>query len=43
MEDDYKDKIQDLIKKDVIEYHGYQEDVKPFIKKCHCFVLPSWH
>ena len=23
--------------------HGYQKDVRPFIEKCHCFVLPSWH
>ena len=24
-------------------YHGYQQDVRPFIEMCHCFVLPSWH
>ena len=27
----------------IIEYHGYQADVRPFIKKCHCFILPSYH
>lgn len=43
MEDDYKKKIQKLVQKGTIEYHGYQEDVKPFIEKCHCFVLPSYH
>ncbi|MEL7597895.1 MAG: glycosyltransferase, partial [Clostridiaceae bacterium] len=21
----------------------YQNDVRPFIEKSHCFVLPSWH
>ena len=26
-----------------LRYHGYQRDVRPFIEKCHCFVLPSWH
>ena len=26
-----------------MHYYGYQKDVKPFIKQCHCFVLPSWH
>ena len=26
-----------------LRYHGYQKDVRPFIEKCHCFVLPSWH
>lgn len=43
MEDDYKDRIQELVGKGIVEYHGYQEDVKPFIKRCHCFVLPSYH
>lgn len=26
-----------------IHYHGYQTNVKPFIKRTHCFVLPSYH
>ena len=26
-----------------LRYHGYQREVRPFIEKCHCFVLPSWH
>lgn len=43
MEDDYKEMIQSLVEKGIIYYHGYQEDVKPFIEKCHCFVLPSYH
>lgn len=43
MEDDYKEKIDSLVERGVIEYYGYQEDVKPFIKKSHCFVLPSYH
>lgn len=43
MEDDYKNRIQELVEDSIIEYHGYQEDVKPFIQKCHCFVLPSYH
>lgn len=42
-EDDYEQKIQKLVEDGVIEYHGYLEDVKPLIKKSHCFVLPSWH
>lgn len=24
-------------------FHGYQEDVRPFVEGSHCFVLPSWH
>ena len=26
-----------------MHYRGYQEDVRSYVKKCHCFVLPSWH
>lgn len=43
LEDDYKSKLEELVQKSVIVYHGYQKDVKPFIEKCHCFVLPSYH
>lgn len=43
MEDDYKEIVEELVSKHVINYYGYQEDVKPFIQKCHCFVLPSYH
>lgn len=42
-EDDYKDVTNRLVEDGVIDYHGFQEDVKPFIEKAHCFVLPSWH
>lgn len=43
MEDNYKERIDELVKKGIIEYYGYQKNVKPFIEKCHCFVLPSYH
>lgn len=43
MEDDYKEKIDDLVKRNIIEYHGYQEDVRLFIEQCSCFILPSYH
>lgn len=42
-EEDYKVKIQECENEGWLHYHGYQKDVKPFIEKCHCFVLPSWH
>lgn len=42
-EDNYKKQVNELIKKGVIEYHGYQDDVRTFIKNSHCFVLPSYH
>lgn len=43
LEDDYKMQIEEFVEQDVIVYHGYQKDVKPYIEKCHCFVLPSYH
>lgn len=43
MEDDYKERLEMLIRSGIIKYHGYQEDVRPFIRKCHCLVLPSYH
>lgn len=42
-EENYKDKIDLYEAEGWLHYHGYQKDVKPFIEKCHCFVLPSWH
>ena len=41
MEDDYKVVIEQY--QNVINYYGFQNDVKPFIKQAHCFVLPSYH
>lgn len=43
MEDNYYDVIKELQEEKIINYYGFQKDVKPFIKKCHCFVLPSYH
>ena len=43
MEDDYKQRLEELDKKKIIHYYGFQTDVKPFIRNCHCFVLPSYH
>lgn len=42
-EENYAGKIKEYEKEGWLYYHGYQKDVRPFIKKCHCFVLPSWH
>lgn len=43
MEDDYENIVKEYIDNDIINYYGYQEDVKPYIERCHCFVLPSYH
>lgn len=42
-EEDYSDIIRQYEKEGWLNYHGYQKDVRPYIKECHCFVLPSWH
>ena len=42
-EEEYKQEVNQLVKEKVIIYHGFQLDVRPFIEKCSCFVLPSYH
>ena len=41
--EDYRQKLEDAEREGWLHYHGYQIDVRPFIKESHCFVLPSWH
>ena len=42
-EEDYKDKLEQYEKDGWLKYPGYPSDVRPFIEKCSCFVLPSYH
>ena len=42
-EEDYKKTIEGYVQQGWLEYHGFQSDVRSFVKKAHCFVLPSWH
>lgn len=42
-EESYNNLIQKYEKEGWLHYYGYQDDVRPYIRKCHCFVLPSWH
>lgn len=42
-EEDYEKKLEGYERQGWLKYHGYQEDVRPFIKDCNCFVLPSYH
>ena len=39
----YKDRIQQLVEKRIVVYYGKQADVRPFIKRSHATVLPSYH
>ncbi len=43
LEEDWSDELSRCEKDGWLRFHGYQEDVRPFIKDCSCFVLPSWH
>lgn len=42
-EEDYKGKLEEFEQAGWLKYHGYQENVIPFIAACDCFVLPSYH
>lgn len=42
-EEDYRRIIEVYESEGWLSYHGFQNDVRQFIEKCHCFVLPSWH
>ncbi|MDD6066185.1 MAG: glycosyltransferase family 4 protein [Firmicutes bacterium] len=42
-EENYAEKVIEYERAGWLKYHGYQQDVRPFIANSHCFVLPSWH
>ena len=42
-EENYIVQMMDFMQKGIINYYGYQKDIRPFIKKAHCVVLPSYH
>lgn len=42
-EEDYESLLRQKEKEGWLRYYGYQKDVRPFIARAHCFVLPSWH
>jgi len=42
-EEDYADVIRRYEEAGWLRYHGYVTDVRPYIEKSLCFVLPSYH
>lgn len=40
-EDKYKEMIHDYHTKGIINYIGFQKDIKSWIQRCHCTILPS--
>ena len=43
MEEDYVEIIKEYERQGWLKYGGYQQDVRPYITDCSCFVLPSYH
>lgn len=42
-EEEYRTQIDERTKNPSFVYEGWLDDIRPAIKNCHCFVLPSWH
>lgn len=42
-EENYEATLEEYQSNGLIHYHGFQEDVLPFIQDCSCLILPSWH
>ena len=42
-EDDYQERIEELEKENILVFHGFCSDPRPFYKEAHCIVLPSYH
>jgi glycosyltransferase involved in cell wall biosynthesis len=43
IEENYNHILADLEEKEVVKYHGLQDDVHSFIKVSHATILPSYH
>ena len=42
-EDAYQTEVEEMQKEGLIHFHGFQPEVRPYIERCHCVILPSWH
>jgi len=42
-DDSYRARVSDLEKRGIVEYGGIQLDMKPFIKKAHAVIHPSYY
>lgn len=42
-EDEYKEKVEQLVSAGIVVFHGFQEDPRPYYEMAHCVVLPSYH
>ena len=42
-EDEYQDKIEELQKKGIACFHGFQTDPRPYYQEADCVLMPSYH
>ncbi|MBQ2986519.1 MAG: glycosyltransferase family 4 protein [Tyzzerella sp.] len=42
-EESYEKQLEELQNSGIVQYHGMQNDVRPYIMKSHCIVLPSFY
>ena len=42
-DEDYSKLLDEAVQEGAVRFHGFQKDVHPFYKACHCAVLPSYH
>ena len=42
-EDGYREEVEELTKKGIAVFHGFQTDPRPFYEQADCVVLPSYH
>lgn len=42
-ESDYKDRLDELVDKGIINYLGSTSDVRPYLAGAHCTIMPSYH
>lgn len=43
MEGNYQHQLDELISNGIVNYLGTTEDVRPYLAKVHCTILPSYH
>lgn len=42
-EQEYSEKLNELQEKNIIEYHGRQDNITPFMKKASCIIHPTYY
>lgn len=42
-EDDYQERLESLTSEGIVQYHGMQSDIRPFLRRCQCLIHPSLH